>query len=43
MFDIQGVAHADIAKILKVSPGTVRSRLYYAHRQLQNSLEEFRN
>ena len=42
MFDIQGMAHADIAKILKISPGTVRSRLYYAHRQLQNCLEEFR-
>ncbi len=43
MFDIQGMAHADIAKILKVSPGTIRSRLYYAHRQLQNCLEEFRS
>jgi len=42
MFDIQGMPHADIAKILKISPGTVRSRLYYAHRQLQNCLEEFR-
>jgi RNA polymerase sigma factor (sigma-70 family) len=42
MFDIQGMAHAEIAKILKVSAGTVRSRLYYAHQQLQNSLEEFR-
>ena len=43
MFDIQGMAHADIAKILRISAGTVRSRLYYAHRQLQNCLEEFRN
>lgn len=42
MFDIQGMAHADIAKILKISAGTVRSRLFYAHKQLQNSLEEFR-
>ncbi len=42
MFDIMGMPHNDIAKILGVSPGTVRSRLFYAHRQLQNYLEEFR-
>jgi RNA polymerase sigma factor (sigma-70 family) len=41
MFDIQGMPHAEIAKILKVSEGTVRSRLFYAHRQLQNFLTEF--
>lgn len=41
MFDIQGMPHADIAKILGISEGTVRSRLFYAHRQLQNFLEEF--
>ena len=42
MFDIQGLPHAEIGKILGVSAGTVRSRLFYAHRQLQNHLEEFR-
>jgi RNA polymerase sigma-70 factor (ECF subfamily) len=42
MFDIQGMPHAEIAKILGTSEGTVRSRLFYAHRQLQNYLEEFR-
>ena len=42
MFDIQGMPHAEIAKIMGVSEGTVRSRLFYAHRLLQNSLEEFR-
>ncbi len=41
MFDIQGQPHAEIAKILGISEGTVRSRLFYAHRQLQNYLEEF--
>lgn len=41
LFDIQGMPHADIAKILGVSEGTVRSRLFYAHRQLQNFLSEF--
>ena len=38
MFDIQGIPHAEIAKIIGISEGTVRSRLFYAHRQLQNSL-----
>lgn len=41
MFDIQGMPHAEIAKILGISEGTVRSRLFYAHRQLQTYLEEF--
>ncbi len=41
MFDIQGMPHAEISRILKVSEGTVRSRLYYAHKQLQGYLEEF--
>jgi predicted DNA-binding protein (UPF0251 family) len=39
--DIQGMPHAEIAKILGISEGTVRSRLFYAHRQLQIYLEEF--
>jgi len=43
MFDIQDMPHAEIAKILRVSEGTVRSRLFYAHRQLQNHLQEFIN
>jgi RNA polymerase sigma factor (sigma-70 family) len=42
MFDIQGMPHAEIAKVLGVPEATVRSRLFYAHRQLQNYLEEFR-
>ncbi|HEY5744130.1 MAG TPA: sigma-70 family RNA polymerase sigma factor [Terrimicrobiaceae bacterium] len=41
MFDVQGMPHAEIARILGISEGTVRSRLFYAHRQLQNYLEEF--
>ena len=41
MFDIQGMPHAEISKILGISEGTVRSRLFYAHRQLQAYLEEF--
>ncbi|MEY2484534.1 MAG: hypothetical protein QOG67_2740 [Verrucomicrobiota bacterium] len=42
MFHIQGMPHAEISKILQVSEGTVRSRLFYANRQLQNYLDEFR-
>ncbi len=42
LFDIQGLPHAEISRILGISQGTVRSRLFYAHRQLQNFLEEFR-
>lgn len=43
MYDIQGLQHSEISAILGVSEGTVRSRLFYAHRQLQNFLEEFRS
>lgn len=42
MYDIQGIPHTEIAKILKVSEGTVRSRLFYAHRQLQTQLGDFK-
>ena len=41
MFDIQGIPHAEISRILGVTEGTVRSRLYYAHKQLQGYLEDF--
>jgi len=41
MFDIQGMPHAEISQILGVSEGTVRSRLFYAHRQLQTYLGDF--
>ena len=38
LYDIQGLAHAEIAKIMGSTEGTVRSRLHYAHKQLQKSL-----
>lgn len=41
LYDIQGLQHSEISRILGVSEGTVRSRLFYAHRQLQNFLEDF--
>ena len=40
MFDIQGLPHAEIAKILNTSEGTIRSRLFYAHRQLKSFFED---
>jgi len=41
LYDIQGLQHSEISKILGVSEGTVRSRLFYAHRLLQNHLDDF--
>ncbi len=41
MFDIQGLPHAEIAKVCNVSEGTIRSRLFYAHRQLQSLLADY--
>jgi RNA polymerase sigma-70 factor (ECF subfamily) len=40
MFDVQGMSHAEIARILRTSEGTVRSRLHYAHLQLQSALQD---
>jgi RNA polymerase sigma-70 factor (ECF subfamily) len=40
MHDIQGMTHADIAKALKCSEGTVRSRLFYARQELQGLLSD---
>ncbi len=36
--DIQGLSYAEIAKMLDISDGTLRSRLHYAHKQLQGLL-----
>ncbi|MCZ7592137.1 MAG: sigma-70 family RNA polymerase sigma factor [Kiritimatiellae bacterium] len=41
MHDIQGMQHAEIAGILNCSEGTVRSRLFYARKQLQHELAEY--
>lgn len=41
LHDIEGVPHEQIAKMLKCSQGTVRSRLFYARRELQNYLQEY--
>jgi RNA polymerase sigma factor (sigma-70 family) len=41
MHDVQGMTHADIAKVMKCSEGTVRSRLFYARQQLQALLSDY--
>jgi RNA polymerase sigma factor (sigma-70 family) len=43
LFDVQGLSHSEIAKILKTSEGTVRSRLHYAHQMLQAELKDLWN
>ena len=40
LFDIQGLPHSEIARMLDTSEGTIRSRLHYAHLQLQSALQE---
>ncbi|HEY5621618.1 MAG TPA: sigma-70 family RNA polymerase sigma factor [Pontiella sp.] len=41
MHDMQGIPHEEIAKMVGASVGTVRSRLFYARRQMQAELAEF--
>ena len=40
LHDIQGVPHEEIARMLHCSPGTVRSRLFYARQLLQAELQD---
>jgi RNA polymerase sigma-70 factor (ECF subfamily) len=39
--DIEGVPQVEIARILNLSEGTVRSRLHYAHQQLRKMLGNY--
>ena len=41
LHEIEGLEHAQIAEITKVSVGTVRSRLHYAKQQLQSFLQDY--
>lgn len=43
MHDINGLSHAEISVILDISEGTLRSRLHYAHKQLQALLSDYLN
>ncbi len=40
LFDVQGMSHKEIAVVLNSSEGTIRSRLHYAHLQLQSALQD---
>ncbi len=40
MFDIEGIPQEQIAEILEVSVGTVRSRIHYARKQLKSLLKK---
>ncbi len=42
LHDMQGIPHEEISKIVGASVGTIRSRLFYARRQLQVELSEFK-
>jgi RNA polymerase sigma-70 factor (ECF subfamily) len=41
MHDIEGMPHAEISRILKTSPGTIRSRLHYGRLKLQADLAQW--
>lgn len=41
LYDIQGLSHGEIAKVMGCSEGTVKSRLFYAHKQLQKMLKGY--
>jgi RNA polymerase sigma-70 factor (ECF subfamily) len=41
LFDVQGLSHAEIGKIMGCKEETVRSRLFYAHKQLQKYLKNY--
>jgi len=41
LFDIQGLSHSEISKIMGCKEETVRSRLFYAHKQLQKYLKNY--
>lgn len=43
LHDMQGVPHEQIAEMLGISCGTVRSRLFYARQALQVQLSEFKD
>ncbi|MBP7274710.1 MAG: sigma-70 family RNA polymerase sigma factor [Kiritimatiellae bacterium] len=40
MHDLQGMPHDEVARVLRVPTATVRTRLFYARRQLQQELRE---
>jgi RNA polymerase sigma-70 factor, ECF subfamily len=41
MREVEGMSYADMAKAMRVSKGTIMSRLHHARQKLQRSLEEY--
>src|SRR2546425_932233 len=42
LFDVEGFAHAEIAEILGVAVGTVRSAVFHARRRLRELLADWK-
>ena len=42
LFDVEGYSHAEIAELLGVAPGTVRSAVFHARRRLRGLLADWR-
>ena len=42
LFDVEGYAHADIAHILGIPEGTVRSEVFHARRRLRVLLGDWK-
>jgi DNA-directed RNA polymerase specialized sigma24 family protein len=42
LFDVEGYSHAEIAEMLGVAPGTVRSAVFHARRRLRRLLGDWR-
>ncbi len=42
LFDVEGYSHAEIAEILGVAPGTVRSAVFHARRRLRQRLGDWK-
>jgi RNA polymerase sigma-70 factor (ECF subfamily) len=42
LFDVEGYSHAEIAEILGVPVGTVRSDVHHARRRLRQSLADWK-
>jgi RNA polymerase sigma-70 factor (ECF subfamily) len=42
LFDVEGYSHAEIADILRIPEGTVRSEVFHARRRLRTLLEDWK-
>ena len=42
LFDVEGYSHGEIAEMLGVAPGTVRSAVFHARRRLRRLLADWR-